>query len=226
MSDGTQMSSETIQRYLSTAISQLERYLDIKITKQIINETKDFYYNDWIQWNCVRTTFSVNAPFELAGVVGNVKQIIYPKDWISTRKSSDGQYYRGMFIIAGSSTSQSQPVMISGSLAYLPFNTASFIPNYWHVTYVTGFDVIPAEIVDVLGKFASINVLAVLGDSTYKPGISSSSISIDGLSQSTSSIVSGQGGIYAGRIKQYQDELKQQLIDLRSFYRGLSMVVC
>ena len=59
-------------------------------------------------------------------------------------------------------------------------------------------------------KWASIKALASVGDGLLA-GFSSSSISLDGLSESFSSTQSATSAYFGARIKQYQDEIKEWL---------------
>ena len=94
------------------------------------------------------------------------------------------------------------------------------VPNFWHITYMTGFTIVPSDIIGAIAKFAAIQVLAVLGDIVLGSGISNESISFDGLSQSISSTNSSGNSAYGSRIKQYADELKETLERLHNYYRG------
>ena len=85
--------------------------------------------------------------------------------------------------------------------------------------YVTGWDEIPADLLNFIAKAAALNVLAVIGDVLYGVGMSSVSISLDGVSQNTPLTRSAQGGLFGGRIKLYLDELNQQLPNLKNQYR-------
>lgn len=226
--DGVALSNLAIQQYIDNATSQLETFLDIKISKQIIEQSADFYSVDWHNgFNMIKFSYPVNKAFELYGNFGDVKQISFPKDWLSVHKTNDssGGNFRSVTIIP-SSTESLQPIYFSASSLYIMNNNRGFIQNYWRCAYCTGFDRIPNNILDVICKVASMNLLSVLGDTLYKPGVPSQSISIDGLSQSFSNSSGSQGGVFAGRVRQYGEEVKQSLIDLRSYYKGLSMVVC
>jgi hypothetical protein len=92
--------------------------------------------------------------------------------------------------------------------------------------YVTGWDKIPADLFEFVAKCAAINVLSVLGDILYGVGISSISVSLDGVSQNTPLTRSGNGGLFAGRIKTYIDDMNNRLLPiLKSKYRGISFEV-
>src|SRR5690606_21040030 len=100
-------------------------------------------------------------------------------------------------------------------------------PNYWKQEYITGFDVIPIDIIQAIGIMAAINVFTIIQDSLLGgAGIASKSVGIDGLSQSVSL---NSKGIYANRIEQYSTMLDDGkggglLARLTGRYAGILMV--
>jgi hypothetical protein len=59
----------------------------------------------------------------------------------------------------------------------------------------------------------------------YGIGLTSISISLDGVSQNTPLTRSSQGGLFAGRIKTYIDDMEKAIPGLKSKYRGISFEV-
>ena len=82
------------------------------------------------------------------------------------------------------------------------------IGSYWRVGYITGFGCseLPYDILEVIGKTASMNIFNMLGDIILGAGIASQSISIDGLSQSISSTASATSAGYGARLINYNKE--------------------
>jgi hypothetical protein len=122
------------------------------------------------------------------------------------------------------------------------FARQSHIPGYWTLKYITGWSAIPSEIIDAICKIATLQILAVVSDmlmgsgssqiqgSGVGWGISSKSISIDGLSQSLSS-TAPQGGIFGARTKQYQAALGDtsgknpgELQNLIDYYKDINWI--
>lgn len=218
--------------FIDSAISELENYLTLKIPKQIIHENKDFYRDDWVNWNYLRVTFPVVCPISLEGYLGTTRQITYPKEWMSTKKTNDGKlFHRSINLVPTRNSTVTEAVIYSGVMPNSHYTASKTIPNYWSVKYVTGWDTPPAEIVDAIGMLTSIKVLQIISDSLMSGslrrvlnqngqeilapngsmfggvgfGLSSKSISIDGLSQSYSTYVNGQTGVWGARLKQYTD---------------------
>lgn len=111
-----------------------------------------------------------------------------------------------------------------GNMSYFE----QLIPNGWRISYVAGFapGQVPPEIVDAVGKMASLGPLALAGDLLGGVGVASRSLSIDGLSQSLSTVRSGQGGIYGSRIAAYLAEMDKSLPLIRAAYRGIPLQGC
>jgi hypothetical protein len=238
------VSDETIDFYIQSAKEQLEAYLGIKIGREVITERHDFIVDDWVQWGYIKTTYPVQSPVSLAGYLGNVQQVEYPFDWITVRETSDGKTFNREFRImpiGSGATYNNTSALFLGSfnqqLSWWRQNRN--VPNYWKLKYVTGFvnDVIPTDILQALGMIATIPILGIISDAyTGKRGlgfgVSSKSISLDGLSQSVSSFNSGQTGIFGARMKQYTEALfgangRSGLLDtLKDAYSAIIFTVC
>lgn len=222
--------SSTIEQFILAAQEETEKWLGIKLQKQIITENKDWYRSDWQNWGYIRTTYPVVEPLSLDGLVGDIRQIQYPKEWLSARKTSDGElYHRHIYLVPSHNTSTTgiNSVVYNGVTPHLGFMGNSTIPNYWELSYVTGFCKTPSDLLSFIGMLASIQVFYLMGDLILgTPGISSQSISIDGLSQSVSS-----QGSYKARIDGYLSLIngnsnQQGLRDrIYNYYKGFSMTV-
>lgn len=200
-STGATLSPKIIKQFIEAAQSEVEKWLNIKMVRQIIREDKDFQRNDWYAWGYIRTTYPVVEAMSLDGYIGETKQISYPKEWLSSRKTSDGELYsRHLYLVPSTNSPVSHQVVYTGITPHLSLTSAPQVPNYWKLEYVTGFCKIPADLSNFIGMLAAINIFHIMGDIILgTPGIASQSIGIDGLSQSYSANSSG----YGGRIKGY-----------------------
>jgi hypothetical protein len=112
----------------------------------------------------------------------------------------------------------SQNAVYSGVMPQLGYLGQRHIPYYWTFVYVTGFNKVPKDIVNVVGKLTALNLFNIANDLILgTPGIGSKSVSIDGLSQSLSSS-SG----FNTRIKNYVDDIVRSTNSLVSTYKGLN----
>lgn len=98
-------------------------------------------------------------------------------------------------------------------------------PNAFEIDYTTGYptaEFVPDDLRSVIGKWATIKILASVGDGLLA-GFSSQSVSLDGLSESFSSTQSATSAYFGARIKQYQDEIKDWLVRNRHKYGTVPM---
>lgn len=222
--DGKYMSQTTIRTFIKAATEEIEKYLSIKIIKQVIKEDKDFNLNEFKNWSFVRTTYPVVKAHAMDGYINDTQQINYPKEWLSTRTTSDGSlYHRHIYLIPANSGVGTNSIVYTGITPYLGFFGNSQIPNYWKMSYCTGFNSVPNDLLNFIGMLASLNIFMIMGDIVLPPGISSTSIGIDGLSQSLSSAVSSQSGAFGGRIKAYLTSIETSLKRLTNYYKGFEI---
>lgn len=226
-SDGRQLDYSTITQKLKSVQKQIESLLSIKLQKQIVQENHDFSREEFKQWGFVKAIFPVNEAYKLEGTINNITQVNYPKDWLSVKRTTDTTVHRNVYLIpntSGGAVMTQNSFIFSGITPHLGFFGANYIPNYWRLTYCTGWDVVPDDILDAIGKLTAIQILGILGDVLLGIGITSSSISLDGLSQSLTN-TKGSGGLFGSRIKQYSEELARELPNLRYEYKGITFGV-
>lgn len=80
---------------------------------------------------------------------------------------------------------------------------------FYSVDYDAGFetsDDVPEDLREIVAKQAAVHLLNVIGDGLMS-GFSSSSLSIDGLSESFSSTQSATSAYFGARIKEYKDDI-------------------
>jgi len=118
------------------------------------------------------------------------------------------------------------PVMHTKIVPYIGLYQTDYFPNYWKFKYVTGFDKLPMDLVNFIGKMAAVNIFAMLGDIVFGAGVQSRSLSIDGLSQSISTTKGGATSAYGARIAQYTTDLREALPKIRNNYTGIRMACC
>lgn len=103
-------------------------------------------------------------------------------------------------------------VGISQSLAR--YGEETFQPHlFYAVDYSAGYeksDDVPNDLRQIIGKVAAISLLNIIGDGLMS-GFSSSSLSMDGISESFSSTQSATSAYFGARIKVYQDEVKDYI---------------
>lgn len=84
---------------------------------------------------------------------------------------------------------------------------------FYAVDYDAGFensDEVPSDLRHMIGKMAAISLLNVIGDGLMS-GFSSSSLSMDGVSESFSSTQSATSAFFGARIAVYKDDVKNYI---------------
>lgn len=225
--NGVKISRNLFNDNLLAAQNMIEQELGIKLFKQNVAEQRDFQRNEFDNWGFLRCTYPIRNVLKLEGFVGNTKQVAYPSEWVSIHNNStETNLIRNLYIVpSGAYTANYGNIIYAGILPHIGFMNATYIPNYWFIEYETGFDKIPADIVQIIGKSTAIQMLAIVGDViTGNIGVSSTSLSFDGLSQSKSYSGNGSSSTFGARIKQYQTEIVEDMKRLKGFYKGIPII--
>lgn len=218
-------SDDDINFHILGAQKEIENFLAIKLKRQIYSETLQFDNDQWKHWGFIKTTYQVVCPLKLEGFLNTTKQATYPSEWLSSKKEAgDELYHRAIYLVpAGNAGAITNSVIFAGLLPNLGYINAGKIPNYWTPTYVTGFaqNKIPYDIIQSIGMLATISMLYIAGANILGfPGLSGTTISIDGLSQSLTS----QLNAFGNRIEQMSKELQRKMTNLSGTYRGINFI--
>lgn len=227
---GTGISDTTLETYIRQAQEEIERYLTIKLVKQVITEQSDYYRDEFQGTGFVKTQYPVNSALKLEGYIGEYKQLSYPKEWLTENKTNGVGTSRQILVVPNSNVntvSINAGLFAGAVIPHLGLVNAKGIGSYWHKEYITGFscDTLPYDILDVVGKYASIRLFNVLGDIALggAPAIASYSISIDGLSESLQSTQSAENSAFSARIIMYTKEIKETMKKLQGTYKGITI---
>lgn len=209
-----------IEFHIRAAQKEIENYLGVKLTERVYNETVQFDNDNWRHWGYLPTTYPVNCPLQLEGFLNTTKVATYPQEWLSVKKTSEGELpFKQIYMVpSGNTGAITNTVVFAGLLPNLGYMNAGKIPNYWTMTYSTGFKKVPYDIIQAIGELATISILYILGANMLGfPGMQSQSVSIDGLSQSLSSSLNAFGN----RIQMMYLQLQDRLVRLKGFYTGI-----
>lgn len=104
----------------------------------------------------------------------------------------------------------------SFTAAYYPgsaYQTLFDYPGAYHIDYKAGFrdaEMIPEDLREIIGKIVALKMLNVIGDGLIA-GFSSSSLSLDGMSESFSSTQSATSAFYGARIAVYKKDVDEYI---------------
>jgi hypothetical protein len=222
---GNAFPSTMFEHYIKTAVSWVEQRLDLPLRpKRIDVEKHDFIREDYDKYIWLETDLFPVIDVEEIKLVLPGNQVVqnFTREWIHVTKES-GQIQ----IVPG--TGSAGTILLGASGAWIPFiyGINRLIPDAFWIKYTAGFESgkIPYLLKDMVGKVASYGPLFLAGELLLGAGIVSSSVGIDGLSQSVGTMASPSGGAYSSRIKAYQEEVKEAIPELIRYYKGLRLRV-
>lgn len=214
--EGSNFSDESMRFYLVAAQREVENYYNLKFTKQLADQTITYYRSDyWQQFPILQTNYPVREPLSMIGMLNKMEQIIYPQGWLFCEYDTlMGQGKRRISVVpTGSSTTQGNAeIILTGITSQVGMQRFSYIPDYWRVQYITGWDIdqMPMDLLNLVGITASFGPLGIAGDMILgSAGIAGQSLSIDGLSQSISTTASATSAGYGARILQYTKQIEE-----------------
>lgn len=196
------------QEYLDDAVEFVAHETGIAICDEVVNdEPHDYDARDWMQYSYLKLN---RNPIKFVQKVcaiyptGNYLWT-FPSEWLRVDRNG------AQIQIVPSGGSLSQALLGQGG-TYLPiiYRNLQYLPQLFHAWYTAGWQdgKVPRELIQAVCKKAAIDVLGVIGDIMYGPGVVSRSLSVDGLSQSTSFVNNGQGvALFQGRVAQYSRDL-------------------
>jgi hypothetical protein len=167
--------------------------------------------------------------YSLVGLLGMAEQIVYPMAWCKTSKDSDNNMEKQFSLVPtgyGQGVQGNADVILTGVMRDIGLRSFGQIPSYWDVQYSTGYDYnnSPTVLTNIVGKLATIGILTILGNMLNGMGVTSSSLSIDGLSQSISTPRSSQSHLFSAVVTQYTKEVVETLKRVKMKYQGFNIV--
>lgn len=232
--NGKELGKESFQTYIDNAVSMLEHYLDISITRQSIIENADYMLNQYADWGYMTVAnYPVIEITKLeqvyfrddTGEPETLQEI--PGNWIRIQEH-DGI----MRLIPNARFPASLQVSQTGN--YFPeVMRTEMVPHLWRIHYDYGFKdgCIPVLINEAIARIAAMQSLIIGGALALGAGIAGTSISIDGLSQSVQTTQSAENSAFSAQLKEHQNITYGRTKDdpfailkiLKNFYKGTDM---
>ena len=214
---------DTIQFYLDAATKQIEDRLGVQVVPKQYYERRDFNRSEFFQWGAIKVSYPIMEVLAVSGFIGTVRQITYPPEWITIYDDANEYYSKRISIVPIHASAEIDVGTLAGyaiSRGYYGFDR---VPEYWFVSYITGFNELPEDIRDAIGKYASLGVFNMLGDLVIGAGIANKTLSLDGFAETITTTSSAENAAYSARIRQYILELKTTIPLLEQKYKGVSI---
>lgn len=220
---GQTLSNEAIRFHIDAATAWLERELQIDIKQKYYSQERhDYIRSEYFNWGYIKLNhYPIMKILQFLVIYPDTGQSVsFPLQWIQT----DAEGLTGCIQIVPGVGSASSFIIGQGStLLPLLFNTQEYLPDLFKVSYHAGFPngKTPDNIIQLIGKKAAVDIMTQISNLLLVNGLTHQSISIDGVSQSTSKIPF----IFEKQIQLYRNQIKDEVSSLRSFYCSPRMVV-
>lgn len=245
--DATEVLDAQLQTDIDMAMGEFENHFNIDIRKRVYkynpastlnrspewregvdytdeDDAYDFDPDMWSNFGFLRLRHRPLISVESVKLVSPYKtDILDLTDWASMyKKSGELTFYPKGSTVYGIGYAG------SGILAAWPGMMHRRYPHGYEIDYTTGFinsDYVPRDLRKAIGMLAALNTLGWVGDGLMA-GFSSSSVSLDGLSESFSSTQSATSAYFGARIKSYTDQLKEFVKHNKNKYGNIPMGFC
>lgn len=220
---GVPLPDATFAHYILQAIRWFEHQIDIPILPQTFIDEQDYHRNAYEVFNFLQLdNYPVIAVDEFRVEYPSGQSVIeFPEEWLRLNRE------KGHLQVVPTAGTLSEFLIGQGG-TFLPavYNGMHYLPHLFKVFYTAGFEEgrVPANIVDLIGMFASLGPFNIFGDLIAGAGIANISLSMDGLSQSIGTTSSATNAGYGARIIQYSKQIKEQIPLLRRYYKGVRVV--
>lgn len=228
---GNSLSDDSYQDFIDNAVSMLEHELDISIVPTFDEvEYRDYHYNDYYQWGefmlnnfPVISVESIELVYFKDAQNNDVALQRIPDQWVRL------QAHDGIIrLIPNAHFSANLQIGATGGF-FPEILRADCVPHAWKITYSHGFEdgAIPTAINFAIAGLAAMQAFAVGGGLVIGAGIASTSLSLDGLSQSINTTQSAENSAYSAQRKEYNELLfgknekdKGLIGKLKTYYKG------
>ena len=231
---GNEMPDSTIQHFIEAAIAHTERLIDIPIRRKVSSDVTpgaddgsyggDYIRSEWRNYYYAKLPEAPIISVESAQLVfpgSDTPAFDFPLDWLRLEKQSGD-----MYIVPGSGATAlgSAGILYNGSMPYV-FGRTGIIPGIYRISYTCGFDPVPADVKELVALQAGVSIFDQLGDLILGAGIATTSLSMDGLSQSVGTTSSATNSGYGARTGAYKKRIKEMTEALKSYYKPVRLVV-
>lgn len=208
-SNGDTFTDSQIKFTIDSALAEMERYLQYNFKKRIVkcNPGKDDVYD--IESNGYSLRFNNQIMLDQMPVLSVERcelmspydtKLIDLTDWVFLDKRTGKIVFRPRY----NALSYCSGIM---PYSFTAWQTSAY-QHAFKVDYTVGLEnasKVPDDVRDIVGKIAAMKLLNTIGDGLIA-GFSSSSLSMDGVSESFSSTQSATSAYFGARIKVYQDD--------------------
>lgn len=234
-----ELDDSVYEHLIDTKIPYAEQQLGIAILPRIIaNERHDYYANDFMHYNYIQTyerpILQVNS---VEMMYNNQRLEKFPTSWLKVYTRTGEIEINPAVIVGDSNVLNGEEAYMNGTQAIssaplwgLPgIASTDVVPQALQYTYVAGMLPptrrgitrdweVPLDLVQLIAKYVLRELLEIWGDLIIGAGIAGESLSIDGISESTTTTQSAMYTGGAARIRLIDDTIASLEQGLRNRY--------
>lgn len=234
-----ELDDSVYEHLIDTKIPYAEQQLGIAILPRIIaNERHDYYANDFMHYNYIQTyerpILQVNS---VEMMYNNQRLEKFPTSWLKVYTRTGEIEINPAVIVGDSNVMNGGEAYMNGTQAIssaplwgLPgIASTDVVPQALQYTYVAGMLPptrrgitrdweVPLDLVQLIAKYVLRELLEIWGDLIIGAGIAGESLSVDGISESTTTTQSAMYTGGAARIKLIDDTIASLEQGLRNRY--------
>lgn len=234
-----ELDDSVYEHLIDTKIPYAEQQLGIAILPRIVaNERHDYYANDFMHYNYIQTyerpILQVNS---VEMMYNNQRLEKFPTSWLKVYTRTGEIEVNPAVIVGDSSVMNGGEAYMDGTQAIssaplwgLPgIASTDVVPQALQYTYVAGMLPptrrgvtrdweVPLDLVQLIAKYVLRELLEIWGDLIIGAGIAGESLSVDGISESTTTTQSAMYTGGAARIKLIDDTIASLEQGLRNRY--------
>lgn len=234
-----ELDDSVYEHLIDTKIPYAEQQLGIAILPRIVaNERHDYYANDFMHYNYIQTyerpILQVNS---VEMMYNNQRLEKFPTSWLKVYTRTGEIEVNPAVIVGDSSVMNGGEAYMNGTQAIssaplwgLPgIASTDVVPQALQYTYVAGMLPptrrgvtrdweVPLDLVQLIAKYVLRELLEIWGDLIIGAGIAGESLSVDGISESTTTTQSAMYTGGAARIKLIDDTIASLEQGLRNRY--------
>lgn len=234
-----ELDDSVYEHLIDTKIPYAEQQLGIAILPRIVaNERHDYYANDFMHYNYIQTyerpILQVNS---VEMMYNNQRLEKFPTSWLKVYTRTGEIEINPAVIVGDSNVMNGGEAYMNGTQAIssaplwgLPgIASTDVVPQALQYTYVAGMLPptrrgitrdweVPLDLVQLIAKYVLRELLEIWGDLIIGAGIAGESLSVDGISESTTTTQSAMYTGGAARIKLIDDTIASLEQGLRNRY--------
>lgn len=229
---GQPMGDDFYNHILERAIGKAERALDISILPDVNSEMRDYHETEFNSYMFVHAYKKPILQVENLQLQFNGRPIYkYPANWWKVEHlAGHVQLFPTALMQTGQSMSYDAVFNGYPQLAGVyPPSGATFAPQMIHLEYVSGMLPrsksarnkpweIPGELEQLVIKYTLKEIYQIWGNLIIGAGIANKSLDIDGISETIGTTQSAMYGGASAQILQINEDIKELLNGLRSYY--------